>query len=69
MISIFTTLNLPITWITQAGLKIRYSNVKFESIRVKANLLHTSYTTTIKLPNERLYWKLKDHFCLIFKIL
>jgi len=41
MIDIFVRLNLPITWITPAGLKIRYTNVKFTTTKVKANLLAT----------------------------
>jgi len=41
MIDIFLRLNLPITWITPAGLKIRYTNVKFTTTKVKANLLAT----------------------------
>ena len=52
MIDIFINLNLPISWITPAGLKISYSNIKFKSIRIKANILPTMRTSTIKLPTD-----------------
>lgn len=52
MIDIFINLNLPISWITPAGLKISYYNIKFKSIRIKANILPTMRTSTIKLPTD-----------------
>nr|QWO71472.1 RNA polymerase [Termitomyces sp. T70a] len=52
MIDICTKLNLPVTWVTPAGLKISYTNMKFESTRIKANLLPSSNKTTIKLPTD-----------------
>lgn len=50
MIKIFGKLNLPFTWITPAGLKIRYYNIKFKSTEIRAKLLPSSKTATIKLP-------------------
>nr|QWO71463.1 RNA polymerase [Termitomyces sp. T99] len=52
MIDIFSKLNLPVTWVTPSGLKISYTNMKFESTRIKANLLPSSNKTTIKLPTD-----------------
>nr|QWO71467.1 RNA polymerase [Termitomyces sp. K1Aa] len=52
MIDICTKLNLPLTWVTPAGLKISYTNMKFETTRIKANLLPSSNKTTIKLPTD-----------------
>jgi DNA-directed RNA polymerase len=63
MISIFVKLHLPITWITPAGLKIRYSNIKFESTKIKAKLLPTSQSTNIKLPTDMFdVFKMKRSF-------
>lgn len=53
MINILTKLELPITRVTPAGLKIRYSNIKSESTRIKAKLLQNSQTTTIRLPTSK----------------
>ena len=54
MIDIFIQLNLPIVWTTPAGLKIKYTNIAFKSIKVKGKLLHTSKMTTIKLPTDNI---------------
>jgi DNA-directed RNA polymerase len=53
MINILTKLELPITRVTPAGLKISYSNIKSESTRIKAKLLQNSQTTTIRLPTSK----------------
>ena len=53
-INIFVKLNLPITWITPAGLKISYTNIKFKTTEVKAKILKSSKITSIKLPTDKL---------------
>jgi len=54
MIAIFIKLNLPITWITPAELKISYTNFLFSSTKVKSNLLSSSKVTIIKLSTDNL---------------
>lgn len=54
MIDIFVKLNLPITWVTPAGINFSYTNVKFKTTKVKANLLPTNQIATIKLPTDTL---------------
>jgi len=51
MINILNILNLPITWITPAGLKIRYSQIKFTSIATK-NKLISSKPISISIPTQ-----------------
>ena len=52
MLDIFIDLGLPITWITPPGLKIKYTNIKFESKKIKAKILKTSKIATIRLPTD-----------------
>jgi len=52
MLDIFIELDLPITWITPPGLKIKYTNIKFESKKIKAKILKTSKIATIRLPTD-----------------
>uniref|UniRef100_P33539 Probable DNA-directed RNA polymerase n=1 Tax=Agaricus bitorquis TaxID=5343 RepID=RPOP_AGABT len=54
MIDIFVKLNIPITWVTPSGLKIKYTNIKFKPQKVKTSVLNTSKITTIKLPTDSL---------------
>jgi len=54
MIDIFIKLNISITWITPAGLKINYTKIKFITTKVKAQLLTSSQVATIKLPTDNL---------------
>lgn len=51
MIKLLNNLDLPITWITPAGLKIRYSQIKFESITTK-NRLISSKPISISIPTQ-----------------
>ena len=39
ILDIFIELNLPITRVTPSGLKINYTNIKFESRKIKAKIL------------------------------
>lgn len=50
MLDIFIELGLPITWVTPVGLIIKYTNIKFESRKIKAKILKTSKIATIRLP-------------------
>lgn len=52
MIDIFISINLPILWETPAGLKIRYTNIKFNSVRLKPLLVKSRKLVTIKLPTQ-----------------
>jgi len=53
MMNILIKLGLTVTWITPSGLKISYTNIKFETTKVKAKILNTSKFATIKLPTCR----------------
>ena len=39
LIEILVNLDQPITWVTPAGLRIKYSNIKFHSVRTKTKLI------------------------------
>ena len=50
IITMLVKLNLPITWKTPAGLKLRYTNIKFNAIKTKSKLVPGGKTVTISLP-------------------
>lgn len=50
IITMLVKLNLPISWKTPAGLKLRYTNIKFNAIKTKSKLVPGGKTVTISLP-------------------
>ena len=54
VINILNTLNLPVSWETPAGLKIKYQQIKFESKAIKNKLIQTSNPITISIPTDKI---------------
>lgn len=52
LITLLNKLDLPITWITPSGLKIKYSQIKFKSIKTKTKLISNSRPVIISLPTD-----------------
>jgi len=54
IINILNSINIPITWETPAGLKLRYQQIKFESKVIKNKLIKTSKPITISIPTDKI---------------
>jgi len=52
IITLLNKLDLPVTWITPSGLKIKYSQIKLKSIKTKTKLISNSRPVTISLPTD-----------------
>ena len=54
IITVLNQLNLPVTWTTPAGLKIRYQQIKFDSIVTKNKIINISKPITISIPTNKI---------------
>jgi len=54
IITVLNQLNIPITWTTPAGLKIRYQQIKFESFVTKNKIINISKPITITIPTNKI---------------
>jgi hypothetical protein len=54
IITLLNELNLPVTWTTPAGLKIKYQQIKFNSIVTKNKIINTSKPITISIPTKKI---------------
>ena len=54
IINILNLINIPITWETPAGLKMRFQQIKFESKLIKNKLIKTSKPITISIPTDKI---------------
>ena len=53
IITILNKLNLPVTWTTPAGVKIRYQQIKFDSVVTKNKIISISKPITISIPTNK----------------
>ena len=54
IITVLNKLNLPVTWTTPAGVKIRYQQIKFDSIVTKNKIINISKPITISIPTNKI---------------
>src|ERR1700679_3765098 len=54
VITVLNQLNIPITWTTPAGLKIKYQQIKFESFVTKNKIINISKPITITIPTNKI---------------
>ncbi len=53
IIKVLTKINLPITWITPAGLKIKYQTIQFKKIKALNRIINSAKEMRIKIPTEK----------------
>ena len=54
IITVLNNLNLPVTWTTPAGIKIKYQQIKFDSIITKNKIINISKPITISIPTNKI---------------
>lgn len=54
IITVLNKLNLPVTWTTPAGVKIKYQQIKFDSIVTKNKIINISKPITISIPTNKI---------------
>jgi len=54
IITVLNTLNLPVTWTTPAGVKIKYQQIKFDSFVTKNKIINISKPITISIPTNKI---------------
>lgn len=53
IITVLNRLNIPVTWTTPAGLKIKYQQIKFDRVVTKNKIISTSKPITISIPTNK----------------